>query len=213
MAVDTGQYDPKTLRTIASFPHVMESQAYVAPLVSHLTPDDKPIFREDFEALASLDGRFFDQDRFTPTKGRLPDPKRVDEVAVNQAAADAYGYRVGQKLVIGTFDPADINAAAYTNPPAPAKKMTATIVGVGLFPNEVLQDDTDRSPLMLLTPAYTHQVLPYVQYEWQGLKLDHGDADVAAVKKHYVNLVQAVDPSFPQFYRVTSFTTYHVEQA
>lgn len=209
MAVDTGQYEQETLDTIAAFPQVAQSQTYVAPLVAHLS-HGKPIFREDFEALASLDGRFFDQDRFTPTRGRLPDPKRVYEVAVNEAAAEDFGYRVGQKLQLGTYDPADITPDAFTNPPAPMKTMTATIVGVGLFPNEVLQDDTDRSPLMLLTPAYTHEVLPYVQYEWQGLKLKRGDADVAAVKKTFVSLL---DLGSPQFFRVTSITTYHVEQA
>src|SRR4051794_22538920 len=182
MAVDTGQYDQETLETIAAFPQVAQSQTYVAPLVAHLS-NGKPIFREDFEALASLDGRFFDLDRFTATQGRLPNRKRVNEVAVNQTAADDFGYRVGQRLRLGTYDPADIASDAFANPPAPVKRMTATIVGVGLFPNEVLQDDTDRSPLMLLTPTYTHEVLPYVQYEWQGLKLRRGDADVAKVKK------------------------------
>ena len=211
MAVDTGQYDQETLDTIAAFPQVARSQTYVAPLVAHLA-NGKPIFREDFEALASLDGRFFDMDRFTATEGRLPDPKRVDEVAVNQSAAHDYGYRVGQKLRLGTYDPADITpeALALDSEPSPVHTMTATIVGIGLFPNEVLQDDTDRSALMLLTPAYSNEVLPYMQYEWQGLELRHGDADVAAVKKTYVSLL---DPGSPQFFRVTSTTTYHVQQA
>ena len=209
MAVDTGQYDQETLDTIARFPQVAQSQTYVAPLIAHLA-HGRPIFREDFEALASLDGRFFDLDRFTATKGRLPNRTRVNEVAVNQTAADAFGYRVGQRLRLGTYDPADITPDAFANPPAPVKAMTATVVGIGLFPNEVLQDDTDRSPLMLLTPAYTHEVLPYVQYEWQGLRLKRGEADVPMVKKAYVSLL---DPGSPQFFHVTSTTTYHVQQA
>jgi len=212
MAVDTGQYDQSTLDVIAGFPEVQKSQTYVAPIVAHLSASGKPIFRENFEGLGSLDGRFFDQDRFTATDGRIPNPHKVDEIAVNAAAAKAYGYRVGQKILLGTFDPAAITPDAQSNPPAPVKTMRATIVGIGLFPNEVLQDDTDVSPLMLLTPAYTHEVLPYVQYEWQGLTLKRGDAGVASAKRRFVRLLHASDPTYPEFFRVTSITTYHVEQ-
>ena len=88
--------------------------------------------------------------------------------------------------------------------------MTATIVGIGLFPEEVVQDDTDRSPLALFTPAYTREALPYVQYEWQGLVLKRGDADVDAFKQRYVSLLE---PGSPQFFRVTSVTTFHTQQA
>ena len=209
MAVDTGQYKQSTIDRIAGFPEVRQSQTYVAPLVAHLA-HGQPIFSEDFEALASLDGRFFDQDRFVATQGRLPNQGRINEVAVNEAAAKALGYKVGQRLRLGTYDPADITPEAFAHPPRPVATMDATVVGVGLFPNEVVQDDTDVSPLMLLTPAYTHRVLPYVQYEWQGLRLKRGDADIAAVKKRYVKLLE---PGSPQFFRVTSTTTYHVEQA
>ncbi|MDQ1432387.1 MAG: putative transport system permease protein, partial [Actinomycetota bacterium] len=206
MAVDTGQYDPATSARIAHFPHVMRSQVYVAPAVAPLR-HGQPDFSQNFEALASLDGRFFEQDRFTATDGRLPDPRRVREIAVNEAAADAYGYRVGQVLDLGTYD---LTKSTIDYPGTPALRMRARITAVGLFPNEVLQDDTDRSPLVLFTPAYTRRALPYVQYEWQGLTLEHGDVDVAAVKQHFVNLL---DPGSPQFVRVTSTTTFHVEQA
>ena len=210
MAVDTGQYDQSTLETIAAFPEVRKSQTYVAPLVAHLD-HGKPIFQENFEALASLDGRFFEQDRFVATQGRLPNPRRTNEVAVNAAAAKQFGYSVGQKLMLGTFNPADFNGpGAFANPPDPVKTMRATVVGIGLFPNEVLQDDTDVSPLVLFTPAYTRRVLPWVQYEWQGLTLKHGDADVAALKNRYVKLL---DPGAPQFFRISSTTTFHVLQA
>jgi hypothetical protein len=206
MAVDTGQYSAATSAQIAGLPHVVDSQVYVAPTVAVLR-HGQPDFSQDFEALGSLDGRFFDQDRFTPTEGRLPDPHRVAEIAVNEAAADAYGYRVGQVLDLGTYD---LTKSTFEEPGTPALRMRARITAVGLFPNEVLQDDTDRSPLILFTPAYTRQALPYVSYEWQGLTLEHGDADVAAVKRRFV---AALEPGSPQFLHVTSTTTFHVEQA
>ena len=210
MAVDTGQYNRSTLDTIATFPEVRQSQTYVAPLVAHLA-GGTPIFEEDFEALASLDGRFFEQDRFVATRGRLPNPRRANEVAVNGFAAKKFGYSLNQKLTLGTYNPLDFDDPdAFVHPPAPVKTMRATVVGIGLFPNEVLQDDTDVSPLVLFTPAYTRQVLPWVQYEWQGLTLKRGDADIAALKKRYVKLLE---PGAPQFFRITSTTSFHVLQA
>jgi hypothetical protein len=209
IAVDTGQYNPETVATIASFPEVERSSVYVAPLVARLE-DGKPVFDETTEALASLDGRFFDQDRFTPTEGRLPNQKRIDEVAVNEVAAERSGYRVGQKVELGTWDPADIDQDFFENPTPPKLRMTATIVGIGLFPEEVVQDDTDRSALALFTPAYTREALPWVQYEWQGLVLKRGDADADAFKQRYVSLLE---PGSPQFFRVTSVTTFHTQQA
>lgn len=209
MAVDTGEYDAKTVATISSFPEVRKSSVYVAPVVGRLL-HGKPVFAESFEALASLDGRFFEQDRFAPTQGRLPDPKRADEIAVNETTAERFGYRVGQKIVLGTWDPDDITRDFFEQPTAPKLRMAATVVGIGLFPEEVVQDDTDRSPLALFTPAYTRQALPYVQYEWQGLVLQRGDADVDAVKQRYLGLLEA---GSPQFFRVTSVTTFHTQQA
>jgi hypothetical protein len=206
MAVDTGPYDPALLARIGHFPQVERAQTYVAFAVTRLV-NNKPDFAQDFESLASLDGRFFDQDRFTPTTGRLPGRHRADEVAVNETAARLYGYHVGQKLDLGTYD---LSKASRDDPGVPVLRMQATVTAVGLFPNEVLQDDTDRSPLVLFTPAYTKHALPYAQYQWQGLTLKRGDADVEAVKREWAALL---DPGFPQFFRVTSVTTFHVEQA
>ena len=170
----------------------------------------EPSFRENFEALASLDGRFFDQDRFKATEGRLPDPDthRRSRRERNRGAAVPVPGR--PEALLGTFDPNDISQGSFEHPPAPKLRMTATIVGIGLFPEEVVQDDTDRSALMLLTPAYTREALPYVQYEWQGLVLRRGDRDVDAFKQRYVG---HLDPGSPQFFRVTSVTTFHTQQA
>ena len=77
--------------------------------------------------------------------------------------------------MLGTYDPDDVSESSFEHPPAPKLRMRATVVGIGLFPEEVVQDDTDRSALVLLTPAYTRTARPYVQYEWQGLVLRRGD--------------------------------------
>lgn len=86
-------------------------------------------------------------------------------------------------------------------------------MGVGLFTDEVVQDDTNRNPLVLVTPAFSRAAATYATYAtyaWQGLVLRRGDADVAAVKDA---ILAAADPGFPQLYRVTSVDTFHATQA
>jgi len=210
MAIDPGQYDPAVDRAIATRPEVLESTTYVAfntgPMVN-----DQPDFSQDFETLGTFDGRFFTMDRFAPTEGRLPDVDRDDEIAVNEAAADRYGYRVGQHLDLGTYSDEQLNDDAFAdNPPPPMIRKDSTIVGIGLFVDEVVQDDTNRAPLVLVTPAFSEEAAPYAGYAWQGLTLRRGDADVAAVKDWYV---AQLDPGSPQFFRVTSVDTFHAQQA
>jgi hypothetical protein len=213
MVVDVGGLDASghaTLDAIAHLPQVTQARAYAAFYVAPWV-DGRPDISQGFEAIGSIDGRYFDQDRFTAIKGRLPDPSRADEVAVNEESARFYGYHVGQKIDLGTVSEADV--AAY-DPEAHQKVQPrilthATIVGVGAFIEEVAQDDTDRSPLMLFTPAYVKEAKGLELYAWQGLVLRNGDADVPAVKQ----TITARSGGGPQIFRVTSTDTFHAEQA
>ena len=69
-----GPYTDETNDAIAAIPEVCQSRTYVGfslfPLV-----DGRPDFAQAFEAAGSFDGRYFDQDRFTPTEGRMADPE------------------------------------------------------------------------------------------------------------------------------------------
>ena len=51
---------------------------------------------------------------------------------------------------------------------------TAVFLGI----EEVVQDDTDRSPLLMLTPAYVTAAKGLELYAWQGLVLRNGGEDV-----------------------------------
>ncbi len=76
---------------------------------------------------------------------------------------------------------------------------TATIVGIGVTPEEVLQDDGDRTERLFVTPAFTRRARPYT-YSVVGLVLRHGDRDIAAVKERTTRLLP---PGTVEF-RVTS---------
>jgi hypothetical protein len=203
-----GAFDPKVNATIAALPGVVQSRTFVAFNVFELVRD-APNFARAFEADGSKDGEFFDQDRFTPTQGRLPDPARFDEVAVNELAAARFGYRVGQRLRLGTYNVAPTDVTFFAHPPPPKLSMTATIVGIGAFPDEVVQDEGDRLPRMLLTPAYTRRAMAFATYGSEGLVLDHADRDVPALQRR----ISGVVPSGSVTFSVTSVDERHALQA
>ncbi|MBK5331836.1 MAG: ABC transporter permease, partial [Ilumatobacteraceae bacterium] len=213
MAVDVGGLDAEgyeALAAISDLPEVAQARAYAAFYVAPWV-DGQPDLSQNFEAIGSIDGRYFNQDRFTALKGRLPDPNREDEVAVNEESAKLYGYHVGQKIDFATVSREDVESADSASALAlqPRLMTHATIVGVGVFIEEVLQDDTDRSPLVLFTPAYVRAAKGLELYAWQGLVLRHGDADNAAVQR----TITEWSGGGPQIFRVTSVDTFHALQA
>ncbi len=214
MVVDVGGLDPsgyETLDAIAYLPQVVQARAYAGFYVAAVV-DGQPDFSQNFEAVGSIDGRYFDQDRFTPISGRLPDPTRTDEVAVNERSARLFGYHVGQQIDFATVSAADVEGATSEEAQQsiqPRLLIHSTIVGIGALLEEILQDDTDRSPLVLFTPAYVKEAKGLQTYAWQGLVLRNGDADVAAVKK----AITEKQGGGPQIFRVTATDTFHAEQA
>lgn len=205
--LDDGGYD--ALRQIAALPGVEQARAYAgfyaAPWVNGQFD-----LSQNFEAIGSIDGRFFVQDRFTPLDGRLADPARDDEVMVNEEAARQFGYHVGQRIDFATVSRADVETPTTDPSQLQPRLMThATIVAVGAFVEEVLQDDTDRSPLVLFTPAYVQAAKGLETYAWQGLVLRDGTAGVAAVQHE----ITARSGAGPQLFRVVSTDVFHAEQA
>ena len=71
-------------------------------------------------------------------------------------------------------------------------------------------NQTTAVPDVALQVAERLRTLAGVAAVVLGGSVARGDADVAAVKRKYVELLP---PGSPQFFRVTSFTTFHVEQA
>lgn len=125
------------------------------------------------EVIGSLDGRFLDQDRVAVREGRLPDPDRADEIFVNDAAAASLGADVGSVVHFAVYRPADLELdPSEVDPQA---RLTVHIVGIGQFPEEVLNDDYDGSARFLATPALTAEYVGVAgSYFWQGLRLRPG---------------------------------------
>ena len=96
---------------IAHLPQVPQARAYAAFYVAPWV-DGSPISRQNFEAIGSIDGRYFDQDRFTPIKGRAARPGAGRRGRRQRGErARRYGYHVGQTIDFGTVSRDDVENA------------------------------------------------------------------------------------------------------
>ena len=153
-----GTYNDAMDKAIAAIPEVRESRTYIGfnlvPLV-----DGQPEFAQEFEATGTFNGRYFDQDKFTPTQGRMADAGRSDEAMINEFGAERLGYHVGQHLDLGVYTVDQITEPTFFSaPPPPVQIVSVTLVGIGVFPDEILQDDADRTSRFLVTPALSRSL-------------------------------------------------------
>ena len=172
-------YLPDAVKATASLPHVARAESFV--LLSYLSMVDADGKALDVTSalLGSVDGTFFNQDRFSVTDGRMANVDRPDEVMVSEFEAHALGLRVGQVLTVGI---------GY---PGSSKPYVVRIVGIGLATSELVQDDVDRGGFMIATPALTVPLLECCAAGspgmFIGLRLDHGPADIPAVKREMID--------------------------
>lgn len=146
----------------------MESMALEADVERPVTP---------MEVVGSLDGRFLEQDRVAVTEGRLPAADRVDEVLITERGARARGLAVGDRTRVGAVDIRDLEAFTGEGELPIAGIFEVEIVGFGVFPDDVVDDEYDRIDRLLLTPAATERWLDVAgSYVWHGMRLDEGAA-------------------------------------
>jgi len=188
-----GRYNDATNKAVAAIPEVRESRTYIDFTLQPLV-DGRPDFAQAFEGTGTFDGRFFDQDKFTPTQGRMADPGRIDEAMINEFGAEQLGYHVGQHLDLGVYTVDQITEPTFfAAPPPPVQIVSVTLVGIGVFPDEILQDDADRTSRFLVTPALSSSLTPVGNYGLQGLILKHGTNDVRAFLDHLAKIVPLGD--------------------
>jgi predicted lysophospholipase L1 biosynthesis ABC-type transport system permease subunit len=210
LQMNSGGFEAEHPEVAGQMPGVTASATYMAFLAGPVTPDGRPDLSATGEVVGSLDGLYFTRDRFAVTKGRLPDPSRPDEVAVNEHMAAAGGVKVGDRVDIGIFDPAEEEAVYSDSPPPPVDRLDVTVVGIGLFPDEVVQDDTDRLPRMLFTPAFTTRNRDYASYAWTGVAVKGGQAGVDRFKRDYLAVLP---PEAPAAFRETSTVVARTQEA
>ncbi len=97
----------------------------------------------------------------------------------------------------------------FTDPPTPPRSVVVRIVAVGVFPDEVLQDDVDRLPRILVTPTLTRAITSSITYGQQGVVLRRGDDDIESFNRR----LEALLPPGLSSSSVTSITEFHAQQA
>ena len=173
---------------LASLPEVEQTGSWasfnVFPLADDGTPD---LDATSGEAVGSIDGQYFTQDRVGIVDGRMSDPDEVGEIVVSEFAHEVEGYEVGDRRRLAVYTDEQLADEAFLEElPTPFAEVDMTIVGVGVFPDEVVQHESDRIPRYLLTPAFATQNAEAASYVWHHLVLKRGEADVAAVESRYV---------------------------
>ncbi len=211
--IDNGPYDPALLRQAAHLPGVTSLQTYVALNIEPINANGTPNFQNrigNVEVAGTLHRLYVDQDKITIVAGRMFNPRNPDEVVISKFAAAVTGLHVGERIHEGIFSNSQLNGSGIPTA-ATNERLTLDVVGIGIFNDEVVQDDVDRIPRMVTTPALSDRLTSCcVSYAWTGIQLSRGAAGVQPFLHTYV-------AHFPlsslAYYHVTSVVEEQAEQS
>jgi hypothetical protein len=184
------EYSPGFVRQLAALPHVREVAVAVPFTAATLTPRGQPgtILLAHVQLAASLaspHGLYSGQDRVTIVRGRRANPARPDEVVASPDAAALLHLHVGSQLRVGLINPSQHSIPGN-------QRVELTVVGIGVFNTQVLQDgiDSGRTGFLLGTPALAREFASCCASGMNvGLRLDGGSRYDTAVGKEYRHLV------------------------
>jgi hypothetical protein len=173
------------LAQIAALPHVKKAETAEFFGAATITPRGGlgTVLQSQVQLIASTDGMFSNQDRVTITAGRAAN--RPDEVVASARAAALLGLHVGSRVPVGVWSSRQRIVRPFY------RKLDLTVVGVGVFNTQVLQDDidADRTGFLLGTPALARELAPCCsQGSYVGLRLTGGRRYDAVVEREYEQL-------------------------
>jgi hypothetical protein len=172
---------------LARLPHVQQQENAVWLSAATITPRGGigTVLQSQVQLISSTDGLFSDQDRVTMVRGRAADPAHPDEVVASVRAAALLGLHVGSRVPVGIWSGTQKNITPFY------RKLDLTVVGIGVFNTQVLQDDidSDRTGFLLGTPALAREFSSCCGAGgYVGLQLTGGSRDDAAVEREYEQL-------------------------
>jgi hypothetical protein len=171
--------------SVASAPNLL-----IVPLASNGRPLASAVNNDFVSAIGSTGGEYFTQDKVTVVAGKMADPQSTDQMVATVEAAGLSGWHLGQTVAFGAFTAAQVEAGANPATAKPAMRFSAKLVGLVAFSTQIVNDDVDRYPTyILMTPALTRKLHASTAYPSYGLRLEHGNADVAAVENEIVELL------------------------
>jgi len=155
-------YDPAVIKKIAALPGVRHVASYAGLNVAILGVDGQPVPAPYIAGPlpGSLDGEYFTTDRVTAVQGRLPDPSRPDEIAMD-AKGTPGTVHVGTVAELGFYTNPELMELYAGKKVTPAARQRVTVVGAVVYSAEEIQDDIDtqRNGGALFTPALTRKLI------------------------------------------------------
>jgi hypothetical protein len=176
--------------------------------INLLPVPDGPLAAEgSVVANAAVDGRLgVAVNRPKLLAGRLPDPGRATEALANREMARALDLEVGATLAL-------LAPPAFGASPSQAEPVTFTVVGIGLFVQEVVPGSLlDAQPQLLLTPAY-YEAHRNDELNYDGIMVRlRPDVDTDAFRQEVERLGQAYGPEIGEIF-IGDETAFHAKTA
>lgn len=159
---DPTGYDPGLIKKIARLPHVTRVESEVGYEAEEVGPKGYPLPSAmsggaGVGLYSSVDGLFFNMDRLVVLRGRMPNPSNAHEIAVTSDAAQLLGLRIGSSFRLGVVG--DKQSTTNCQRCRPTFRTVVKVVAIVTNSAGLVVDDTDRSPTMMATPAFTKQLL------------------------------------------------------
>jgi FtsX-like permease family len=160
-----------------------------APLGRNGAPELAKVARLD--GGGSIDGLGYAQDRLSVVQGRMANPRNSREFVTTAEGARLLGLRVGQHMRFGVYSVAQLSSPRFgTAAVAPKVNFEATLAGIVVVNDEVVQDDIDGFETeVFFSPALTRRALADSTGIAFGLRLSAGDRDVPKVERELTKLV------------------------
>jgi hypothetical protein len=211
-----GLGDPDLTSRLARLPHVRHAASAPGILIAPLGADGRPIAADlalqNVSFIGSRGGEYFSQDRLPIVAGRPADPQRTDEFVTSAEAARLAHWQLGQRVTFGAYtvrQAEETSGNPYSMPPA--VRFAASLVGLVVFPNQLVRDDVDRfSYGVLLTPSMTERLRSGSGFPTYSLRLQHGTRDVPVVEAEIIHSLPS--GSFYNFH-LTSVAEGQVQRA
>jgi hypothetical protein len=144
-------------------------------------------FNNDGSVQGSWNGEYFAQDRPTVIEGRMANPVAAGEMMATAAAAEEFGWHLGETVRLGVYTDQQVIAPTFSPATRPTQVFPDKLVGLVVLPDQVVHDSVDNGPgPVLLTPALSRRLAASLAYPTYGLRLRNGAAGVTDVEREVV---------------------------
>ncbi len=164
-------YSPSLTKTLEHLRYVKDVKSLVDMNLLILNSKGEPILASEGQSMTgSVNGEQFAQDTLLITNGRRPNPKRINEYAMDASTAKLLGLHLGETSTFVAYSNDEVGLLNSLSPQQALKKLKpilkvrVTLVSTGAIqPADLLQDQVDQgggsASIILFTPKLTKHLL------------------------------------------------------